>query len=117
MKNDKEDQSRQVDQNNQNEYPAGRSDEGGNFLRQRSGDKHFNPEATTEHRSEKDPQGSSMGLGSQPAAVNLDRGEGKPAEQQDKPGKSASARQDDTGSGEGNTNTTGYGASNNAAGV
>lgn len=112
-----DDQKNQVDKSNKQDYPAGRSNEGGNFPEQRSGEKHFSQEASTSHSSKKDPQGTSMGLGSQPAAVNLDNGASTPTGRQDKPGQDANPGQDDTGKGEGETNTPGYGASNNAAGV
>ena len=99
------------------DYPAGRSNEGGNFPESQTGEKHVNKNASTTHRSEKDPQGSNMGLESQPKAVNLNKGESAPGERQDQPGRNAPGQQDDTGKGEGDTNTPGYGASNNTAGV
>ena len=99
------------DNRSEENYPAGRSNEGGNFKPVNTGS-NVNE---GNHTSERDPQRTGMGQGSQPGAVNLNRGEGQSEQNQ---GKSPNARaeQDDTGRGD-ETNSPGYGASNNAAGI
>ncbi|HZG00300.1 MAG TPA: hypothetical protein VEY71_04820 [Chitinophagales bacterium] len=92
-------------------YPPGRSNEGGNFKKTNTG----SSVSEGSNSDERDPQRTGMGQGSQPASVHLNRGD-QPGEQSQGKSPNARAEQDDTGRGD-ETNSPGYGASNNAAGA